>query len=413
MATHTPPRKPPSSRSRLGASYWRLWTSAGLANIADGLIRTALPFVAVQMTRSPVLIAGVAIALTLPWLLFALPAGALADRLDRRRAMLAANGLRVTLLGVLVLLSVLGADSIWVLYGVAFCIGAAETLNDTAAQSILPQVVGRDQLPRANGRLYAAQLTANEFIGPPLAGFLVAVGVLFAFTTPAALWLLAAVALLLIPGRFRVARERRTSLRSDIAEGLSFLWHHRMLRAFALMAGVFNFATSAVLAVFVLYAVGPESPMGLSEPAFGLVLTTIAAGSLIGSLLAERIERLLGRTRSLALAFIGGAALLGIPAMTAHPLPIVAGFLTGGIGIMVWNVVTVSLRQQVTPDRLLGRVNSCYRLVAWGVRPLGAAAGGLLAHLFGLRPVFAVMALLTLTLLAGLRSLTPEPGIRG
>ncbi|GGL38597.1 MFS transporter [Planomonospora parontospora] len=408
MTDDTPGNIPSTRRSSLGASYWRLWASSGLSNLADGIVRIALPLVAVQLTRSPSLIAGLTITLTLPWLLFALHAGALADRLDRRRVMLAANGTRITLLAGLALLTVLDAGSIWALYAVAFCLGTAETVYDTAAQSILPQIVHRDQLSRANGRLYAAELTANEFIGPPLAGFLTAVGVALAFTAPAIMWIFAVVALLLVRGSFRIERKGSTSLRADIAEGLRFLWHHRLLRTLAVMVGVFNFATNAVLAVFVLYAVGPTSPMGLSGPAFGLLLTAIAAGSLCGSLVAERIERLLGRARSLILAFVCGALLLGIPAATTHPLLIGAGFFIGGVGIVIWNVVTVSLRQRITPDRLLGRLNSGYRLVAWGTRPLGAAAGGLLASAFGLRAVFAIMAMLTFLLIASMRTVTND-----
>ncbi|MFC4057229.1 MFS transporter [Planomonospora corallina] len=398
----------PTRRSSLGACYWRLWASSGLSNLADGIVRIALPLMAVQVTRSPALIAGLTIALTIPWLLFALHAGAMADRLDRRKVMLAANAARVALLAGLVLLVVLGTGSIWALYAVAFCLGTAETIYDTAAQSILPQIVHRDRLSRANGRLYAAELTANEFIGPPLAGLLMAAGVAVAFTAPAIMWILAVAALLLVRGSFRIDREGGTSLRADIAEGLRFLWRHRLLRTLAVMVGVFNFATNAVLAVFVLYAVGPGSPMGLPEPAFGLLLTAIAAGSLCGSLAAERIERLLGRARSLVTAFACGALLVGVPAATTHPLPIGAGFFIGGVGIVLWNVVTVSLRQRITPDRLLGRLNSGYRLVAWGTRPLGAAAGGLLASVFGLRAVFATMAVLVLLLIAGMRTFTDD-----
>jgi MFS family permease len=178
---------PRAGRLPLGVAYWRLWTSSGLSNLADGIVKIALPLVAIRFTDSPTLIAGLTFALTLPWLLFALPAGALTDRLDRRRAMLGANGVRAALLVVLVLTVLVDIGSIWVLYAVALWIGAAETIYDTSAQSILPQVVSRDRLSRANGRLYAAELTANQFVGPPLGGFLVALGAAMAFATPAAL----------------------------------------------------------------------------------------------------------------------------------------------------------------------------------------------------------------------------------
>jgi MFS family permease len=389
-------------RQRLGAAYWRLWTSSAVSNLADGILKVTLPLVAIRFTDSPTLIAGLAFALMIPWLLFALPAGALADRLDRRRAMVGANIARAALVATLVVGVLAGVGSIWVLYAVAFCVGVAETVYDTSAQSILPLIVSRDRLSRANGRLHAAELTANEFVGPPLGGFLVAAGAALAFATPAGLWALAVVALLLVPGRFRVAREGRTTMRADIAEGLRFLRQHRLLRTLAVMVGTFNFATNAAWAILVLYAVGPGSAIGLSEPAFGLLLSTVAAGSLVGALAADRVEQRLGRARSLLVSIACATFLIGIPAVTTNPYVIGAVFFLGGVANAVWNVITVSLRQRITPDRLLGRLNSSYRLLAWGSRPLGAVAGGVLAQVLGLRAVFAVVGVLALVLLVAL-----------
>ena len=391
---------------RLGAAYWRLWSAAGLSSLADGIVKISLPLVAIRFTRSPVLIAGLTFAVTLPWLLFALQAGALADRLDRRRAMLGANCARAFLLVATVILVLAGAGSIWALYVVALSIGVAETIYDTSAQSIVPQVVDRDQLPRANGRLYAAELAANEFIGPPLAGFLAAAGAVFAFAAPAMLWAVAIAALLLVRGNFKIERAERSTLRADIAEGLRFLWGDRLLRTLAVMVGVFNTASSAAMAIFVLFAVGRGSAMGLSQQAFGLLLACTAAGSVLGSFATEWLIKLIGRAWSLAASLITGALFVGLPALTASPVLIGIGFFVGGSGLIAWNVVTVSLRQRITPDRLLGRVNSCYRLVAWGTMPLGAAAGGLLGQWLGLRAVFALMAVLVLVELIGMLVVT-------
>jgi MFS family permease len=395
---------------RLGLPFWQLWSASSLSNLADGLVKIALPLVAVTLTDSPGLVAGVTLAVTLPWLLFALPAGALADRVDRRIAMVTANVVRAAAVAVLAVALVLGPQSsaaaIWALYAVALLLGTAETIYDTCAQSILPQVVPRDRLPRANGRLIAAELTANEFVGPPLGGLLVAAGIAAAFATPAALWAAAVGTLLLLRGGFSVPREQPTTLRADVAEGLRYLWRHRLLRTLAAMTGLFNFATNATFAVFVLYAVGSTSAMRLTEAAYGLLFATIAAGSLIGALLADRIIGRLGRSRSLALGILGGVGTVGAPALTTNPLLIAAAFLLGGLSNALWNVVAVSLRQRITPDRILGRINSSYRLVAWGTRPLGAAAGGLLGELLGLRSVFAVAAALILATLVGMTQVT-------
>jgi MFS family permease len=392
----------------LGASYWKLWTSSGLSNLADGVFKIALPLLAIQFTQSPTLIAGLSVAATLPWLLFALTAGALADRLDRRKLMLWANLGRAVLPALLVAGILLDLGSIWALYVVALLVGVAETLYDTSAQSILPQVVHRDQLSRANGRLYAVELTANQFVGPPLGGLLVAAGVVAGFAVPAALWLAAVGALFLVPGAFRTEREVKTTLRFDIAEGLQFLWNQKILRTLAVMTGVFNFASNAAFAVFVLFAVGPASEMGLSEVGFGLLLTTSALGALVGSFIAERVEARLGRSRSLALTILGCALFVGAPALTDNPYILGPAFFVGGVLIVLWNVITVSLRQRIAPNRLLGRVNSAYRLLAWGTMPLGAAAGGLLAQWLGLQVMFGIMGVLTLALLGLMPILTDK-----
>ena len=395
---------------RLGLPFWRLWSASSLSNLADGLVKVALPLVAVTLTDSPGLVAGVTLAVTLPWLLFALPAGALADRVDRRIAMVTANVVRATGVAALAVTVLLGLESspaaIWALYAAALLLGTAETVYDTCAQSILPQVVARDQLPRANGRLLAAELTANEFVGPPLGGLLVAAGVAVAFATPAALWAAAVGALLLLRGGFAVSRREPTTLRADVVEGLRYLWRHRLLRTLAAMTGLFNLATNATFAVFVLYAVGPDSAMGLTEVGYGLLFATIAAGSLVGALLADRIIRRLGRSRSLFVGILGGVGTVGIAAVTTIPLVIATAFLIGGLTNALWNVVAVSLRQRITPDRILGRINSSYRLVAWGTRPLGAAAGGLLGELVGLRAVFGIAAGLILGTLIGMTQVT-------
>jgi MFS family permease len=324
--------------------------------------------------------------------------------------MVTADVVRAAAMAVLAVPLVLGLESstaaIWALYLVALVLGTAETVYDTCAQSILPQVVPRDRLTRANGRLIAAELTANEFVGPPLGGLLVAAGVAAAFATPAALWAAAVGALLLLRGGFSVPRSAPTTLRADVAEGLRYLWRHRLLRTLAAMTGLFNFATNATFAVFVLHAVGPDSAMRLTGATYGLLFATIAAGSLIGALLADPIIRRLGRSRSLALGILGGVGLVGTPALTTKPLVIAAAFLIGGLTNALWNVVAVSLRQRITPDRILGRINSSYRLVAWGSRPLGAAVGGLLGELLGLRAVFGIAAALILATLIGMTQVT-------
>lgn len=384
----------------LGPGFFKLVTSSGLSNLADGIFKLALPLTAVKFTRSPTLIAGVALAQSLPWLVFALHAGALADRLDRRRAMVGANTARGLLVALPAGALLLGLEGIWLLYVVAFAIGLAEVLYDTTAQTILPTVVDRSLLSRANGRLYAVELGANQFIGPPLAGFLVAAAAVWAFTAPALLWIAAVGALLLLKGQFRPeAAPQPSTLRSDIAEGLRYLAGHRLLRLLAAMTGTINITTAATGAVLVLFAVGPQSPMGLTDVQFGLLATAGAVGSVLATFAAEHVERAVGRAWSIRLSTIGMTIFVATPALTADPIAVGISAAVGGLAVVLWNIPVVSFRQTVVPDRLLGRVNSAYRLLAWGSIPLGAMLGGAIAETYGLRPVFALMGLVTFAVL--------------
>jgi MFS family permease len=390
----------------LGANYWKLWTSSAVSNLADGVFLIALPLLAIRLTDSPILIAGLAIAMRLPWLFFVLIAGALADRLDRRRTMLLVQLLRATIAGGLaaaVFFDVISPNSpavgLAVLYAVGLLLGIGETLFDTASQSVMPSLVRRDQLPTANGRLYGIEIITNQFVGPPLGGLLVAVMMASAFGLSAVGWLAAALLLFAMVGSFRPVREGPpTRIRSDVAEGLRYLLNHRLLRTLAVMVGIMNLASSAAFAIFVLYAVRP-GPMGLSEPEFGILLTTGAIGSIAGSIYAGRLVKRFGRARLLVGAILISAISTAIPAFTTSAWLVGAGFVVGGGAGVVWNVITVSFRQGIIPDRLLGRVNSVYRLLAWGTQPIGALLGGVLGELFGLPIVFAVGGAMILLLL--------------
>jgi len=393
----------------LGRNFAKAMVASGFANLADGVLWVALPLLAVQLTRSPLLIAGVTVAARLPWLL-APVAGAFADRLDRRQSMVRVNLVRTVLLGGLALAVAFDLATLAMLYAVAVLLGVGETLFDTSAQSLLPAVVSRDDLTRANSRLYAVELVANTFVGPPLGGLLAAAGLAVAIGLPAAAYLVGAGCLALIVGGFRAAGAGpagSTRLRDEIAEGARFVWRHPLLRPLAIMLGLQNMAFSAAFSIFVLFAVAP-GPMGLSKAGYGILTATLGVGSLLGSWLAPATERRLGRVRTLVLSVVLNAAALVAPVVTALPVPIGASWLAGGAGIVLWNVVTVSLRQRITPDRLLGRMNASYRLVGWGTMPIGAALGGALAEALGLRGAFLAAAVITLATLAGFRFVTED-----
>jgi MFS family permease len=383
----------------LPANYWRLWGASAASNLADGLFFIALPLLAVRLTDSPILVAGLTLASRLPWLVFVLVAGALADRLDRRTTMRNVQLFRVAVVAFLMVLAVMGALSLPVLYVAAFVLGMGETLFDTAAQSIMPSVVGREQLATANGRLYAVELVMNQFVGPPLGGLLIGLSVPLVLASSIVGYLVAVVGLTLLVGSFRPQRTGpRARLTSDIAEGLRYLWRNRVLRTLAIMVGVMNLASTASWAVLVLYAVSP-GPMRLSEPAFGVLLTMFAVGSLAGSFLAAPLERRFGRVPLLFLSVLIIGVGIAVPAFTTSAVVIGAAFAVSGVFIVVWNVITVSLRQRIVADGLLGRVNAGYRLFAWGTQPIGALLGGVVGQVLSLPAVFLLGGALALTML--------------
>lgn len=400
-------RKRSRARPAPGARYRGLFASAGFSNLGDGILQLSLPLLALRITGSPEAVAGTTVALGLPWLLFALPAGALADRLERRRAMMAVQLGRVGVIGTLAAVVWAGSEELWMLYLAAFVLGSMETLFDTTAQSIIPSIVPASELTRVNGRLFALETTTNQFAGPPVGGLLVGFSVALAFGASAACFLLAAIALTTVAGSFRPARATAgTRVRDDIVEGLRFQWRHPLLRRFTVIGGLSNVCVTAAFALLPALVVSP-GPMGLSEFGFGLLLTVWAGGSLVGSFSVAAVERTVGRRRLLLLCLLfDGAAMIALaPGRVALAIPASVVF---GAGIVYWNVVVVSLRQRIVPDRLLGRVSAANRMVTWGAVPVGAAISAALVRVVDIRTVFACTGVAIWLLVFLLRGITDE-----
>ncbi len=384
------------ARRSLGGNFNRLWTAGTISNLGDGVILAALPLLAASLTRSPTTLALVTVAGTVPWLLFSLLGGAIADRTDRRRTMSVVDTFRFAAMGLLGFALVTETESIPLLIIVSFSLGIAETVFDNASQAILPSLVSDDQIVAANGRLEGAQIVANQFVGPPLGALLFGLSVSAPFFLDAASFGLAALLILTLRGSFRPERVvAESTIRADIAEGLRWLLRHRLLRSLAIALGVMNLVGMAAMTMLVLYA---QDVLHLSDTNYALLLVAEAAGAVLGSTMASRLARRFGTGTTLILAIaISGASIL-VPALWAQPVAVAASLAVGGFGGLVWNVLTVSLRQTLVPDTLLGRVNSAYRMVGWGTMPVGALAGGLIADSYGLRAPFLVAGSLALLL---------------
>lgn len=376
----------------LGRNYRLLWTAATVSNIGDGVVFAALPLLAASLTRDPALVAGVSTAVGLPWLLFPLVSGALVDRWDRRRVMAAADTFRCILYVILGVAVLTDRASMPLLYTIAFCVGTAETLFDNASQAMMPAIVERQRLESANSRLYASELVTNQFIGPPLGAFLFTAAAAAPFLLDGLSFALAAALVVAIRVPVRPRAAERRPLRSEIAEGLRWLWRQRLLRALAVMLGLWNLVSTASFAIIVLYAL---EELGLSERAYGVFIAAGSVGGLLGTLVASKVSARLGRARALIASVAIASAMFIVPAITSSAVVAAASFVVSGIVSVVWNVITVSLRQSIIPSHLLGRVNSVYRLFGWGTIPLGAAIGGWIARVAGLRAPFWLGAAVT------------------
>jgi MFS family permease len=391
----------------LGANYWKLWASSTVSNLGDGVSLIAFPWLATVLTDDAFLVALMGVATRLPWLVFSLPAGAIADRLDRRRIMIAMNAMRGAVVGGVAVLVHLDLMSLPLLYLAALLLGVAEVLFDNTSQVILPAIVRKDQLEAANGNLMGAQIVTNEFVGHPLGGVLTAAALALPFAVDAATAVVSVALLLAIRGSFRVPADAgapRATLRADIVEGLRWLWRHPFLRPLAITLGWMNATFAAGMAIFVLFA---QEILGLGAVGFGIITTAFGVGGFIGSLLAARVSRRIGQSASLFVTLWVAVGGLTIVALSSSPVLVGTLFAVYGFSAVLWNVITVSLRQTIIPDRLLGRVNSVYRLLAWGSMPFGMTAGGALVSAVeqllgrgpGLRAPFLAAALVNAGLL--------------
>lgn len=374
---------------RLGTPFWRLFGSSAASNLADGVARAVVPLLAVTLTRDPVLISAVTGLAFLPWLLFALPAGTLVDRSDRRRVMIRANLFRAAIFGGLAAAVLSGAASIWLLFGVVFAVGVAETLYDSAARAVLPQLVRRDQLDRGNGLLVTAETGMQTFVGAPTGALLFALVASAPLLGNAAVYAIAALLMVTVAGQFRPANAvaRTSSFRDELGAGVRWLWRHRFLREFAVVNGVTSALQSMPNAVLVLYVL---DVVHLPQASYGLVLVGTGVGGLVGGLVAPMLSRRLGRVRTLSLTSVLFPLPLFAMSLTHDPIIGCALYGLSAFFVMIGNVLSMSLRQALIPEELFGRVQGSYRTLVWGGIPIGALAGGVLASMTNVPAVFAV-----------------------
>ena len=345
----------------------------------------AFPLLAASVSTDPRAVAAMTAAATAPWLLFGLAAGVVVDRVDRIRLMWMVDVGRALAMATMWFLVANGHAGLATLYGVVFVLGAAETLFDSAAMALVPALVDDRSLEKANGRLFAGQLAANQFMGPPLGALLFGLAASFPAGLDAVTFLISAALLVGIKIDHPPHHGERRSVGSELREGLSWLWGQPNIRAMAIGAGVLNLAQTGALAVLVLFA---TQNLGMSELGFGALFAVSAVGALTGSLTADRVTRSLGRRTTLMVSVTAMSLSLLAIGLVPSVAVTFAGMLIMGLVIEFWNVVAVSYRQQTTPDRLRGRIMSAYRFIAYGSYPIGALLGGWTASAAGIPTSF-------------------------
>lgn len=391
--------------NRLPSSYHKLFTASALSNLGNGVSTIAYPWIASSITRSPLLLSIIGLMATMPWLVFSLPAGVFIDRFPRRSVIVFTDVLR-GVITLVVAIAIWGNESsIHIVRNIAtspiihthtalyillltatFLLGCGEVLGNGASQTFIPLIVETDQLETANGRMWTSESLMQNFIGPPLASVLLGLSVFAPLMFDGASFFASAGLIGLIASSMikkQQISEVKPNFKAELKEGMTWLWRHPFLRPLAFILGSINGINALGMSVFILFA---QEDLHTSVLTFGILSTGGAVGGVLGGTLAGRIIKKIGRARILKIVLLGAPVfLIGMAFSPVWEVVWVIAVIEMFFAIL-WNVVTVSMRQEIIPDQILGRVNSVYRFFALGSQPIGAIIGGTLVtisvHLF-------------------------------
>lgn len=411
-ATQEQQRQPEgrARRTPLGRDFGKLWTAAAFSNLADGIGRTAVPLIATTLTRDPLAISVIGALAFLPWLVFGIPAGMIVDRFDRRLILALANALRGAVALWLAIVAVTGTLTLWQLFLATLVFGLGETLFDNATNAVIPAVVQRLHLDRANGWMQAAQVTIDSFIATPIAGVLFAVSLAVPLWTGAVGYLVPiALALFLPLSAARPLREPRASApaapdaaagpvsepapdptpqeRVTAREGIAYLWNNGFLRTMVVFTAIVGSALAFSQAATILYFLDTQ---GVAEIAIGFVTAGIGIGALLGSIVASPLVRRFGRGPLMLFANIGGGIASILVGIAPEVWTAVIAYALMAFAVSVWNVPWGALRQQIIPAHLFGRVLGITRTLTWGLFPIATLLGGWTASMTDLRLPFII-----------------------
>ena len=366
-----------------------MWGASLASNLADGLLRTAAPLLAVSLTKDPVLISLMSALVMLPWLFFAIPIGGIVDRFDRRYLLAGSNAIRFIIAALLSLSISTDRITIYWLFLAAFLIGICEVVADTTAQSLIPQILEKERFEKGNSRLQISETIVQGFIGAPVSGFLYAAAIYLPFVFNSLGFAIAAVLALAIPIQFlqdlREDREKNSFI-NDVKFGMRFLYQHKLLWRLVITTTSIGFFSSLASATSVLFVI---DELHVKPAYFGLIMAAGGVGAILGGIAATHTSRRFGRGKALAgNIFIGAfsSVLIGI---VPNVYWLIAIDLLIGFSISQWNILLMSLYQSLIPNHLYGRIHGTRRTLVWGLMPIGSFIGGYVAK-FGLRVPFLV-----------------------
>lgn len=374
----------------LGGRFARLWAANTTSALGSGLATVAAPLFVASRTSEPLVVSATSAVAWLPWLLFALPGGVLVDRVDRRRLLLVIDWVRVVALAVLTVGVLAGRAGVELLLVVLFVVNTGEIVFRSASQAVIPAVVPRPLLERANGWLGGGTMLMQGMVAGPLGGFLWVVAAALPFLVNTVTYAISALLLTGIAGSFRAAASdprpgaagvgARTFL-SEIAQGVRWLAGQRLLRTMAILIGLLNVTLTAAIAVLVLLA---RQRLHLDSVGYGLLFTCMAVGGILGSLAGDRIVAWATPTWTIRIGLLveAGTHLALAASRDAYLVGVV--LFAFGVHGGLWGIVANTLRQRLTPPDLLGRVGSTNLFIVAGGNCLGAVLGGLLASRFGI-----------------------------
>jgi len=367
----------------MNPAFNRMWASSIVSNLADGVMLAAVPLLAISLTDSPILISLIGAMVMLPWLLFAIPIGAIVDRVDRRYIFAGANASRSVVVGVLALLIALDHVTIFWLLAAAFIIGVCEVAADTTAQSLIPQILDEKDFEKGNSRLQISETVIQGFIGAPISGFIYTAAIYLPFFINSLGFAISALFALTIPVKYlqdiRQEGEEKTERRfvADMKFGIAYLFNQKVLRRLVVTTATIGLCYSMGSATMVLFII---KELGLQERFFGVILAIQGVGAILGALVASQTSSKFGRSKVMTFAIVASSAVLLLQGFSPNIYIFVALATFGGFVISQWNILLMATYQTVIPKELYGRIHGTRRTLVWGAMPLGSLLGGVLAN---------------------------------